>query len=101
MQIVDGICYAGTPNEEIYISDAKPLTGGMLLAEFSSGEKKLFDTTLLKEPAFLPLKDEEVFKNITVEHGFISWADGSIDIAPEYIYNHGIPYNENDVLKAG
>lgn len=101
MYIVDDICYAGSPDREIRVAEAWPMVGGMLLVLFSSGEKKLFDTTLLEGPAFLPLQDENVFKTARVEHGFVSWADGTIDIAPEYVYEHGIPYNEDDILKAG
>lgn len=96
MYIVDGICYAGTPCDDPRVIEAKPLVGGMLLVTFSSGEKKLFDTTTLEESVFLPLRDPEIFADISVQHGFVSWSDGSIDIAPEYLYEQGIPYNEID-----
>ena len=96
MYIVDDICYAGRPSSNIRIVDAKPLLGGMLLCMFSSGEKKLFDTTSLTEPVFLPLQDETVFSNLKVEHGFVSWNNGEIDIAPEYIYEHGLQFEETD-----
>lgn len=98
MYIVDDICYAGTPSDEVRVVDAKPLVGGMLLLTFLSGEKKLFDTTTLDGSAFRPLRDEAVFKTAKVEHGFVSWEDGKIDIAPEYVYEHSIPYNETDDL---
>ena len=98
MYIVDDICYAGSPCEEARVIEATPLKGGMLLLLFSSGEKKLFDAWSLQEPAFQPLKDEVVFNTAKVEHGFVSWADGSIDIAPEYVYENSIPYNECDDL---
>lgn len=100
MYIIDDICYAGSPCEEVHVIEAKPLVGGMLLLLFSSGEKKLFDTRALTEPAFQPLRDESVFNTARVEHGFVSWADGSIDIAPEYVYENGVPYNECDDLLA-
>lgn len=101
MYIIDEICYAGTPTNETRIVEAKPLVGGMVLALFSSGEKKLFDTTQLTGSAFLPLRNLEVFNTLRVEHGFVSWADGSIDIAPEYVYEHSFEYEEDDVLLAG
>lgn len=98
MYIIDDICYAGNPCEEVRVVDAKPLKGGMLLVLFSSGEKKLFDALSLDGPAFLPLRDEEVFSNPAVVHGFVSWADGAIDVAPEYMYENSVPYNECDDL---
>ena len=96
MYIIDDICYAGNPCEEVRVTEALPLVGNMLLVTFSSGERKLFDCTQLEGPAFLPLKDESVFSTAKVEHGFVSWADGEIDLAPEYMYENGIPYTEHD-----
>lgn len=98
MYIVDDICYAGTPGGEIKIVEAKPLEGGILLVTFLSGEKKLFDTTTLAGSAFRPLQDLDAFKSVKVEHGFVSWCDGEIDIAPEYVYENGISYEETDDL---
>lgn len=98
MYIVDDICYAGNPCEEVRVVEAKPLQGSMLLVLFSSGEKKLFDILSVEGSAFEPLRDENVFATASVEHGFVSWADGTIDLAPEYIYENSIPYNECDDL---
>ncbi len=105
MYEVDGICYAGvpsTPAQELRVVSAAPLQGGMLLVRFSSGEERLFDTTKLEGPAFAPLRDEEVLASAKVEHGFVSWAEGDIDVAPEYMYEHSVPYNHQaDWLLAG
>lgn len=103
MHEINGICYAGTPeasNQGIRILNAIPLRDGMLLATFSTGEKKLFDTTTLTGSAFEPLRDEEVFQAATVQHGFVSWLNGAIDIAPEYMYEHGWPYDQFDIMQA-
>ena len=48
MYLVNGIVYAGELTENIKIKEAKPLPYGMLLITFSTGEKRLFDTTMLK-----------------------------------------------------
>lgn len=102
MYIIDDICYAGKPGNEIRVIDVQPLKGRMLLVTFSSGEKKLFDATLLNGSAFIPLDDEIIFSSPSVEHGFVSWADGTIDIAPEFIYDQGIRYTgSDDLLLAG
>ena len=89
----DGICYASSSAQDVRVVSAKPLQGGMLLVGFSSGEERLFDTTSLEGPAFEPLRDEAVLAGPKVEHGFVSWADGQVDVAPEYMYEHSAPYN--------
>ena len=43
--------------------------------------------------AFALLRDKEVLASRKVEHGFVSWANGEADVAPEYMYERGIPYN--------
>ena len=93
MYIVNDICYAGEPADDIRVTEAKPLRGGMMLVTFSSGEKRLFDTTLLKGPAFLPLADETIFNNPVLFHGVITWNNGEIDIAPETVYQDSYAYN--------
>lgn len=94
MYIVNGICYAGNDAKDIKIKEALPLRGGMLLVTFTNGEKRVFDTTLLKGAAFEPLKNEDVFKNITIFHGVITWNDGEIDIAPETVYADSYAYDD-------
>ena len=93
MYELDGICYAGTLSTEPRISAAVPLEGGMLLVTFVSGEKRIFDTTAVSGSAFAPLRDQTAQETVKVEHGFVSWLDGSIDLAPEYIYEHSVVYN--------
>lgn len=93
MYIIDGICYAANEAKEIRVKDATALRGGMVLVTFTNGEKRLFDTTLLKGSAFEPLRDEEVFNNISVFHGVITWMNGQIDIAPETVYQESYPYD--------
>lgn len=94
MYIKNGICYARKMQEDIRVTEAKPLRGGMLLVTFSTGEKRLFDTTRLKGTAFKPLSDEEVFNHPTIFHGVITWKNGEIDIAPETVYQESYAYSE-------
>ena len=74
------------------VTEAKPLRGGMMLVTFSTGEKRLFDTTLLQGSAFAPLADEKVFRNPLIFHGVITWNNGEIDIAPETVYRESYAY---------
>ena len=98
MYIVNGICYAGNDAKDIKIKEAVPLRGGMLLVTFTNGEKRVFDTTLLKGSAFEPLKNEKVFKNISIFHGVITWNDGEIDIAPETVYADSYAYDDASIF---
>ena len=92
MYIVNDICYAGEIEEGIKVTEAKPLRGRMLLVTFSTGEKRLFDTTILKGSAFEPLEDDSIFRNIQIFHGVITWLDGEIDVAPEKVYVDSFVY---------
>ncbi len=79
--------------EGIKVTEAKPLRGGMMLVTFSTGEKRLFDTTLLQGSAFAPLADEKIFSNPVLFHGVITWNNGEIDIAPETVYRDSYAYD--------
>ena len=92
MFIVNDICYAGKMENGIRITEVKPVRGGILLVTFSTGEKRLFDTTLLKGEAFEPLKREEIVNHPVLFHGVISWNNGEIDIAPETVYRDSYAY---------
>ena len=94
MYIKNGICYAGKAQDGIKVTDAKPLRGGMMLVTFSTGEKRLFDTTLLQGSAFAPLADEKIFSNPVLFHGVITWNNGEIDIAPETVYKESYAYED-------
>lgn len=94
MYIKNGICYAGELVENIKVIEAKPLRGRMLLVTFSTGEKRLFDTTLLTGSAFLSLSDDKIFNNPSIFHGVITWNNGEIDVAPETVYDLSYSYNE-------
>lgn len=97
MYIKNGICYAGKMENGIKVTDAKPLRGMMMLVTFSTGEKRLFDASLLTGGAFEPLKDEKIFSSPSLFHGVITWKDGEIDIAPETVYEDSYAYTSTDL----
>ncbi len=97
MYIKDDICYAGRFEENIKVTDVKALRGGILLVTFSTGEKRLFDTTRLEGAAFAPLADESIVSNPTLFHGVITWMNGEIDIAPETVYKESYAYTEEAI----
>ena len=98
MYIVNGICHAGNDLEDIRVKEALPLRGGMMLVTFTSGEKRIFDTTSLTGSAFEPLRNEDIFKNVSIFHGVMTWDDGKIDIAPETVYAESYPYESVEAV---
>ena len=91
MYIVDGIAYAGTPAPALLVSGVRPLANHRLWVRFNTGEVKIFDfKPLLDAPAFRPLKDESIFREVYIDYGVPVWCDGNIDISPEKLYAEGM-----------
>ena len=89
-----GIVYGNQPEEMLEVKSVKVLDDMIMLITFSTGETRVFDATILKGEVFEPLKDEAVFKKVIVDHGVVTWSDGAIDCAPEYMYEHSFEYAE-------
>lgn len=81
--------------ENIKVTEAKPFRNHWLLVTFSDGEKRLFSADLLHGSAFAPLADEALFLHPVLFRGVMTWKNGEIDVAPEYVYDVGLPYQEN------
>lgn len=73
------------------IIKAEYLDGYRMLISFNDGQRKVFDFSSLidKYPVFMPLKNLEIFKSYTITDT-LEWNDSTIDIAPEYLYEHGV-----------
>ncbi len=94
MYVQEGIAYAGEKTPVIRVSGVRPLDGYKLWLRFSTGEAKVFDFSgLLKEPAFAPLTNVEVFRGVYIDYGVTTWNDGDIDIDPYYLYENSVPEN--------
>lgn len=92
MYVENGIAYAGERKLPLKISGVRPLEGHKLWVRFTNGEARIFDFSgLLERPAFSPLKDPRVFREVYIDYGVTVWDDGKIDIAPEYLYENGVP----------
>ena len=91
MYIENGIAYAGEKTPPVKVYGVRALPDHKLWLRFSTGEAKVFDfAPKLDSPAFAPLKDESVFNGVYIDYGVPVWNDGEIDIAPEYLYEHGV-----------
>lgn len=92
MYIKNGIAYAGEEEPMLKVNGVHPLDNYKLWLRFSTGEARVFDCTpLLSEPAFAPLQDVNVFKNVYIDYGVPAWNGGDIDIAPETLYEKSVP----------
>ncbi len=84
-------------DDAIYIVNATPLPGKRLLCKYSDGKWNLFDVRpLLGNDVFSPLESDDIFYNIDISKGVPSWDDERIDIAPEHLYQNGIPLDDRD-----
>ena len=79
-------------NSLIWVTSAKTVAGHKLELTFNDGSVKIFDCTPLIEryKIFEPLKNESVFENFSLDGWTVTWLDGQIDIAPEYLFSEGI-----------
>ena len=88
MYFLDGFVYGKTNKSSIEIKDIKILNDRIMILTFISGEKRLFDGSVLKGKAFEALNSDEIFKTAILDHGVVTWMDGQIDCAPEYMYDN-------------
>ncbi|WP_455720256.1 DUF2442 domain-containing protein [Agathobacter sp.] len=95
---LNGIVYASEKSKKISITDAKVTDHLMMIITFASGEKRIFDASVLTGSAFKPLEDDAVFSNFKITHGVITWMNDEIDCAPEYIYEHSYEYQDNNTI---
>jgi len=45
------------------------------------------------------LHNLNLFKSVYIDYGTVVWCDGTIDIAPEYLYNMGVPAKVSKTAK--
>ena len=80
--------------ENIKVIETRPFRDHWLMVTFSDGEKRLLSADMLSGSAFAPLANEWLFLHPTLFHGVMTWKNGEIDVAPEYVYNVGLSYQE-------
>lgn len=82
------------------ITDVKILDNKIMILRFSSGEERLFDATELKGSAFEPLSDNRIFRDVSIDHGVVTWMDGEIDCSPEFMYEHSGEYRPDMLVSS-
>ncbi len=93
MFFANGFVYGGEPTETIRVKYVKPLKDRIMLVTFNNDEERVFDSTILSGPVFAPLQDEDVFSKPEIDHGVVTWNNGEIDCAPEFMYQHSFEYS--------
>ncbi len=75
----------------IKVTEAQYIDAYKIWMRFNNGDCRIFDfaTIFDKYPVFEPLKDLGLLKDFYVTDT-LEWLDGEIDIAPEYLYEHGV-----------
>ena len=74
-----------------WIKSAKYIGNYRLELLFSTGEQRIFDARnfIASHPLFTVLQDEQLFSNFQLDGWTVSWQNGRLDIAPEYLYEKG------------
>lgn len=78
------------PNPEWTVNALEFHGGYVLRLWFEDGSVKDFDCSeLLDERVYSPLRSMSFFRQAQALYGTVRWNE-DIDIAPEYLYEHGI-----------
>ena len=84
----DGIVYAGENNKVFSIVAVRNLGNYNLLILFTNHKERIVDCKkLLQFEIFEELKDINVFNSYKLDGTTLTWLDGKLDIAPEYLYD--------------
>ena len=95
MYIINDIAYAGEKEKPIKICGVRPLNDYKLWLRFNNGEARIYDCKpLMQSPAFQPLKDPAVFRDVYIDYGVVVWMDGDLDVAPEAMYRDSVAQDE-------
>ena len=75
-----------------WVIAAKALDEYRLYLTFNDDSVRIFDCLPLieKYKIFAPLRDKDVFASFTLDGWTVSWLDGTLDIAPEHLYEMGV-----------
>ena len=92
MIVKNGICYPDDMAPVLKVVSCRAVGDTRLRVGFNNGEVREVDLSpLFSVPALAPLGDPEVLRNYTIDHGILTWLDGELDIAPEWLFDHGVP----------
>ena len=98
MIVKDGICYPDDMKPALSVVGCSVLDERHLRICFNSGDVRVVDVSpLFSIEALSPLGDPAVLRSFSIDHGILSWKDGELDIAPEWLFDHGKPERYPDI----
>ena len=85
------LAYMDTMNALKWVTEAQALDGYRLALTFNDGHRSVFDCQpiIAQYKHFAPLRDESVFRNFSLDGWTVTWLNGTVDIAPEHLYEKG------------
>ena len=78
-------------NELKWVTAARIVGDYLLELTFNDGRVCTFDCEPLisRYKLFAPLRDKDVFARFDLDGWTVTWLDGTVDIAPEHLYELG------------
>lgn len=78
-------------NELKWVTAARILDCYLMELTFNDGQRRIFNCEPLisQYKVFEPLRDKDVFSCFDLDGWTVTWLNGTIDIAPEYLYEIG------------
>ena len=79
-------------NELKWVTEVEIIDDYKLRLTFNDGKESIFDCLPLMEKykIYSPLKDKKIFRDFNLDGWTINWLNGTIDIAPEYLYENSV-----------
>jgi len=72
------------------LSAVKPLENYKLQCTFIDGTKKVADISVfLEAPAFMPLKQKNIFNKVSNHNYFVEWTDCEVDLSADTLWQIG------------
>jgi len=72
-----------------------------MLITFENDEKRVFDLEdILEMQAFQKLEDVDKFKSAKIINGTVTWLNGEIDLAPQYMYEISYEFDDSEIVYA-
>ena len=74
-----------------WVTAARVVGDYLLELDFNDGRRVVFDCQPLinQYKLFAPLRDKDVFARFALDGWTVTWLDGTVDIAPEHLYELG------------
>lgn len=92
MIVKNGICYPDDMAPVLSVVGCAVLDDTHVRIRFDTGDVRVVDISPLAAlPALAPLANPSVLRNFAIDHGVLTWLDGELDIAPEWLLDHGVP----------